>query len=256
MHSPNAFGNSFPDEGAVGHFRSFEDLTGGDRSVENKWDGTPFTFTVRDVCESCNNGWMEELETEVAPIIDGLVLGEPRTLSILDQDALARWATKTALVVMRAVPQPYPIPDEVARWFGENKRPLPRSYIALGKYVGDGGWPITVHQHGAKLAVAGSGLDSYAGADTNAFHSVFAVGHLAASVAATYLDGDPDVGSPAAVTRRLPIWPCKAEVGWPPPDETTDRELAVDSSVMPGLEGLPDHLSEQGETPSNGAVER
>jgi hypothetical protein len=232
----------FPEEGAVGHFRSFEDLTGGQRSEEDRWDGTPFSFTVRDVCEACNNGWMNDLETEVAPVLDGMIRGEARTLTILDQDALARWATKTALVVMRAVPQPYPIPDEVARWFGENKRPLPRSYIALGKYSGDGGWPISVHQHGAKLAVEGIDPAKLAEIETNAFHSVFAVGNLAVSLVATHLEGDPNVGAPVPVARRRAIWPVTGEVDWPPRDEMNDRELAVDSAAIPGLEEMPEHL--------------
>ena len=55
---------------------------------------------VRMACETCNNGWMSDLENTVRPIITPMILGHARVLLTLrDQIAIATWAVKTAMVV-------------------------------------------------------------------------------------------------------------------------------------------------------------
>lgn len=71
-------------------------------------------FVCGDVCTTCNNGWMSQVEERVRPILTS----SKRTgrLSADDALALAHWFTKTAAVLN--VSQPYrllfPAPDRHA----------------------------------------------------------------------------------------------------------------------------------------------
>ncbi len=53
---------------------------------------------VRCVCVSCNNGWMEAMESEVKPIIESLLGSGSHTLNQSEQFSLAKWAVKTAII--------------------------------------------------------------------------------------------------------------------------------------------------------------
>lgn len=76
-------------------------------SVEAERMGVPLrswsvrrpTLTVRAVCNSCNNGWMSDLENQVKSLLEPLVHGRLGLLSLERQSVLALWATKTAMVL-------------------------------------------------------------------------------------------------------------------------------------------------------------
>jgi hypothetical protein len=58
------------------------------------------------VCKLCNNGWMSQLEIDIAPIIKKLESGiEIGFLSRADIELLARWTGKTAAVLSHVTPQ-------------------------------------------------------------------------------------------------------------------------------------------------------
>jgi hypothetical protein len=50
------------------------------------------------VCGGCNNGWMSNLEIETKPIMSPLIADLSISLSERDQNALARWTVKTAMM--------------------------------------------------------------------------------------------------------------------------------------------------------------
>lgn len=60
----------------------------------------PFQMTVKNVCKTCNNGWMEGLEQVAQRVLTSLILGEPGRIHQADQGAVAAWLQKTALVAM------------------------------------------------------------------------------------------------------------------------------------------------------------
>lgn len=62
--------------------------------------GQPFSMTVRDVCEACNNGWLSRLEEAAKRSLSPLIHGKPNDISAVDQSTVATWAYKTALVNM------------------------------------------------------------------------------------------------------------------------------------------------------------
>lgn len=60
----------------------------------------PFTSVVRQVCASCNNGWMGDLEGAMKTAILDLVAGTSTDFNPRYASELVRWAFKTALVGM------------------------------------------------------------------------------------------------------------------------------------------------------------
>jgi hypothetical protein len=74
--------------------------TGG---TSQSWKGAMSEWKVKDVCAKCNSGWLSRLESEARPIILRLLeeTALPRNLTSTEQETLARWAYKTALVVER-----------------------------------------------------------------------------------------------------------------------------------------------------------
>lgn len=65
----------------------------------NVWHVHQPELTVRCVCQSCNNGWMSELESQTKNFLQPLLMGENRVLDISGQTTIALWSLKTAMVL-------------------------------------------------------------------------------------------------------------------------------------------------------------
>jgi hypothetical protein len=57
------------------------------------------------VCETCNTGWMSQLETKVKPILTPAIEGESKTLSLKEAHTVSIWASKTAAVAELDLPE-------------------------------------------------------------------------------------------------------------------------------------------------------
>jgi hypothetical protein len=181
---------------------------------------------VRDVCATCNNGWMADLETQAQPILTPLMQDQPRPLTLPDMMVAAVWATKTALVAGRAMPGDKDMASaETYRWFGAQRQPLPGGIVWLGRYTGDGQWPFSLHQHGGTFATPD-------GTHYRNFHVVFAIGHLVLAVFGHELPGDPAL-SGSSSRRRLLAWPTTTPVHWPPEESMTEGQLTEESAELP-----------------------
>lgn len=88
---------------------------------------------VRCVCVSCNNGWMEAMESEVKPIIESLLGSGSHTLNQSEQFSLAKWAVKTAIIA-RYYAGKHEVPPMYRRWFYQNQVALPNSFVWVGTY--------------------------------------------------------------------------------------------------------------------------
>ena len=62
------------------------------------WSKYQPELTIRCVCEQCNNGWMNRLETRVRPHLQPLLTG-PSALDVDAQTTISAWAVKTAMVL-------------------------------------------------------------------------------------------------------------------------------------------------------------
>src|ERR1043165_4008384 len=91
-----------------------------------RWPATKIGIKVRQVCEGCNNGWMADMEKETKPILMPMLVG-PQShiqLTVPDQEKLAIWAYKTALMVGLIGPVRN-IPPSTYRVFFDSGRALP-----------------------------------------------------------------------------------------------------------------------------------
>ena len=96
-----------------------------DDSLESQRKPSYASLVCGDVCETCNNGWMSQLEGRVKPWILGIQRKED--LCFPDQDlrfTFARWALKTACVIDR-IGTEHDIEESVARALFEMPDRLP-----------------------------------------------------------------------------------------------------------------------------------
>jgi hypothetical protein len=204
----------FPNLTEVNYVRAFQASSGD--GTEHTRPGKPFDQTVKDFCADCNNGWMSRLELAASPVLRPLIQDEPRSLSALDQETLAIWATKTVFTAGPTNLGEQPFASEASyRWFGTHQSPLPGSLVWVGRYEGDGQWPISFHLHGMAFGPADE-QGRPAGALFEGFHAVLAIGAL---VLCVFLIEHPEpLAAGGSVPQRKLIWPTKGDAIWWPPE--------------------------------------
>jgi hypothetical protein len=138
--------------------------------------GPMFSRTVRNVCSTCNNGWMSALEHLAQLSLGPLILGDSGDISPDQQGALALWAQKTAMVAMLVSSEAersagYGLAKSEYRKLYELRdqaRPLDASTLWIGKYTGTrqaaawvtpfavhlDGLPAPTHPHGYVATIA------------------------------------------------------------------------------------------------------
>jgi len=92
--------------------------------------------TVRSVCDTCRQGWMQRLEDNVAPFLQSMIVGEYTPLPPVRRRLLARWAAKTAVVMECA----YDAPIRTPRFACEYLRRIgvhPGTQVLVGRYEGE-----------------------------------------------------------------------------------------------------------------------
>lgn len=110
-------------------------VTRGETVAPRRRLGPSFDSVIRCACADCNNGWMASLEDETKPILLPLIVGETRTLDDAEQELLARWALKTAMVVEFVHPKGLAIPASDRHHLREGR--LPRyAQIWVARYRG------------------------------------------------------------------------------------------------------------------------
>ncbi len=103
---------------------------------QRQWRARAYDRQARIVCETCNSGWMSELEHAVSQLLDPRALSG-RLLNQGEQTLLATWAFKTALTLNAAQPHDQrTIPVEMARSFGRNRELPDGTYVWLASYTG------------------------------------------------------------------------------------------------------------------------
>jgi hypothetical protein len=98
---------------------------------------------VKDVCGTCNHGWMSRLEVTAQRVLTPFILGEPGEIAATDAGAVATWVQKTALTAMLVSSEAerdagYGLPASEYRglWRLRDKaQPLPASRFWVGRYA-------------------------------------------------------------------------------------------------------------------------
>jgi hypothetical protein len=89
---------------------------------------------LRVVCKSCNNGWMSDLQTKAKPILIQFLEGQTPALTVVDQTAIAAWATMFSMVYEQADLEHAAIPQEERTYFQERFLPPKNWFIWMGIY--------------------------------------------------------------------------------------------------------------------------
>jgi hypothetical protein len=98
-----------------------------DDSILESRNQVASNFVAGRVCESCNNEWMSDLETESMELLKILIDGTVSLMCIsnAERTIVAKWATKTAYVMSYAAPlKKTPDPSHL-RYMKENRGAVP-----------------------------------------------------------------------------------------------------------------------------------
>ncbi len=175
----------------------------------------PYRRTVRDVCASCNTGWMSRLEDIAGRVLTPLILGEPGRVDVTDQAALAAWVQKTTLVAMLVSPEQdraegYGLPQAEYTELYERRGllvPLPFTQFWIGRYEGVRNWSVRC----APLVVTVMGLPY-----PNVPHAYSMTVILGKLVVHGVRFTVPSHQVPVTTRQALPqFWPPLGTVNWP-----------------------------------------
>jgi hypothetical protein len=173
-------------------------------------------LTMKCVCDTCNRGWMSALEVENKATIGPLMHDFSLRVDEQQQHAIARWVTKTAMVVEATTARHRTLfysPDECKQLRLNSVIP-PRTAVWIGRYSGSSigalGTDIWLNLPGEPKATNGSVTTLVLG------HLVLQV--LTFHVSPEYRDGTVTVGPKIGPWEDLLLstWPATGPVVWPP----------------------------------------
>lgn len=102
------------------------------KGEEVSWIGPE--VTVGCVCQTCNNGWMSNLEVEAKPVLASSINDLALSLSPADQTTLSRWSMKTAMVFETISGKNCYSPDEQQELRSSGALPV-ETFVWLGRYA-------------------------------------------------------------------------------------------------------------------------
>jgi hypothetical protein len=200
--------NCFPDCEGSGLWVLYPD--GKQQSRGTHRSVTP--VVLRGICEPCNSGWMSRIEETTRPILEPMIKGVGCTLHRTDQETLAVWLTKTALVSAPLFTWDYPPRfKEAYRAFYQTRVPNPEYYrILISTHGGDS------FTNGLTFLPFGLRLEDPALspiAEPDIFYFTIFMGHFIGMVIYRHPDLIRDVPASPALMRK--IFPFEASTIWP-----------------------------------------
>lgn len=104
----------------------------GEEEPSRRWVTDLVDFKARVVCETCNTGWMADLEERAEPFLGSMIRGNGRTLYADGKATVAFWALKTTLVLDAANPSARTIPDDDYAALYRTQEVLPNTSAWMG----------------------------------------------------------------------------------------------------------------------------
>lgn len=95
----------------------------------------PHSQRLQIVCGPCNSGWMSQLQTQVRPHLEPLVLGNWTPMDLRSQNILASWATMFTMVAERADPETSYSSEIERRLFMITRQPPDDRLVWIGHYA-------------------------------------------------------------------------------------------------------------------------
>lgn len=187
-----------------------------------------FDQTARIVCESCNSGWMAQIEAETAKILGPMITGPGvgRSLNLEEQSILARWAVKTLIVLEYAnSDNTNHIPPTIPRRLFDLHALLPELTVYLGfreEAYGVGGKHAAGYVVQQPTKVQCKPLDKYImsiaqNSGKKVFSAALVVGHVYFYMLGTDINEGYVFLHPKEPHFLRELWPdhAKSDINWP-----------------------------------------
>lgn len=201
------------------------------RTVKTR-SGHASTVKVRKVCETCNNGWMSEMENRTKGLLLRLARSEPSKLDIFLQHRLATWAAKTAMTAEFSDPSSVAVSQEHRRLMMDKLEPPLGWWIWMARCSGNR-WQTAYHHHSFALGVSkGPPINPLVSKVANTQSSTIGVGQLLFHAVSTSTEIRFDGGSESLMGLRC-IWPITdAVVDWPFSMILSDEEAEIVADTL------------------------
>jgi hypothetical protein len=185
-------------------------------------------LTVKTVCDVCNNGWMNDLEGEIIPILSPMFEDQTVTLDFEQQNILSVWVAKMALLLdstsgRNMASRFYTKEEAVALRVRRELPPFTKVWIGRLDKVG--------------RAITGTRFNTTTDrAKLNGCATTMTNEHFVAQIVSMHLEPFPE--GPATIQLEMApgdwdlalstIWPGKQPgIGWPPQHSFTNEGSAA-----------------------------
>ena len=205
-------------------------------------DRSPLVFerTVRRVCGACNNGWMNDLENAVEPVLINLIQARETVLKTADAMLLAKWAVKTA-IIRSFMDNDRSLSATETSYLYEHQKPRASWFVVLGRTYTPALLDQTRHFRGhSSASVASRGGDS----NVHVQQHVLNIGEML--LISTSLVGPPEVVQrPREVLRRIfldqqeypfvELFPTPRTAEWPVAESLTGEQMGDIIQIVPDM---------------------
>jgi len=171
---------------------------------------------IRNVCETCNNGWMSRLEEkDAAPILTPMILGQDVLLREQELKILVRWLVKTSIMISCLYP-----PMMIKKIDCHRIRRLRRPPLTWQIFIGfnpECAGQFASHWTRTHLSLSPPRVST--DPPGNLASLFWGVGQLICLAVISYVDGNQFRLNPMGdgEHRMVQIWPVKEiEIRWPP----------------------------------------
>lgn len=181
-------------------------------------------FRVPDVCPSCNNGWMSQIERHAKPHLLQMMSCSDLDLTPEAQREVAEWAQIKA-ILWDHLERPQRLPESIPKAFYAG-RPLQGMAVVLGRVASESAMDIASVRHVGSLNLGGSG-----GGD-EVLRVTIRFDHLVLQVSVALGGVVPVELLREACGPFIGIWPPRPGresdvVHWPPAQTLTPKELGA-----------------------------
>lgn len=135
------------------------------------------SLTVRAVCRTCNNGWMNDIEEMARPILSPLIKGESRKLIRSDVSAISSWTIKTALMAQLTSVEGVAALTSVYQAFYRDGEP-PQNSVVWAAGHGSEDWALRYESVGALIGTEDDLGTVDASDPVNTVSTTIGLGHL------------------------------------------------------------------------------
>lgn len=186
----------------------------------SRHQGQAGTRKVRVVCNCCNNGWMNELETKAKPILEALICGHPFSITPHEQSVMATWVTKTTMTAEFLKPRETAIPFIERNYIMSNLAPPPHWSVWIAPYVGETWKGGGIFHHGVGIYVPPEIMQVGV---KNTQWTVLGLGRLIAVAASSTVPNFTFEFEDEERSNFTRLWPVGiSRVTWPTPLHLTD----------------------------------